>query len=613
MGNRPLRMKRTHTVVLRILFLAGTVCLLAGCPGDKPKAPTTPTTSTGHEDTLNATDPRWVSRNPASPEKAAVVFVHGIFGDTLGTWTNDNGQTFFDLLRTSPELKGKVDVYAFGFTSKMLGEGSLSIREAATKLDSSLTFDGVWNYPAVVFVAHSMGGLVVIRELQHFRNRLEQTPLVVLYATPSEGAQIATIGDLFLTNPALGPMKPIDGNEFLKALDDDWTDTPRPQTKVVCAYETKPTGPILVVPWAGASRHCDEAAKAIEDSSHLTIVKPDRPTHPSVVVAVNALNKYLFEAERDAGIDTPSFSPSGEAWSYHVMDLNHANPALVINRGPRQVHYDITNVSPGIWVDPKDEDIAANGKSQLDIIVMRGDLQGSYNFDLKIEPLKPWHVTVVLPNIQAVQEQQRALASSISSDLSSYLSTGDTLAHLNKQPSEDQLHEVVDVARKTITKEHDHLAPQLQWLLTADALTSLGWPNLGRAALNEMNRVDTAFSQTEVAQSVGARVAALNGKPEMFEWVLPTNRRSEDAVKLQAGMVWVNPSSANDALRLSQSLQSVKALKPEGLILQGDIFNTQGDKARAQQAYIDANKIRKSSTTEEKIKNLREFQLEKNT
>jgi len=590
-----------------LLLLLG-ACLLAGCPWDKP---TTPTTSTGREDTLNATDPRWVSRNPEKPENTAVVFVHGIFGDTLGTWTNDNQKTFFDLLRTSPELNGKVDVYAFGFTSKMLGSGSLSIREAATKLDESLTFDHVWDYSTVVFVAHSMGGLVVIRELQHFPKRLEQTPLVVLYATPAEGAQIAAVGDLFLTNPALGQMRPNDGNEFLKLLDDDWTDTQRPRTRVICTYETKPTGPTVIVPWSSASRHCDEAAKAIEDSSHLTIVKPDRPTHPSVVVLVNAMNKYVFPT-REAGIDTPSFSKSGKDWAFQVMDLNHPNPAVVINRGPRQVHYDVVNVSPGVWVDPKDSDISAAGKAQLDVIIMRGELLGSYSFDLKVDPLPPWHVNVVLPDIQAVQAQQRALAASLSGDLSTYLGSGQTLAKLNQRSTDDQLREVVEVARRTVTKDRN-LDPKLQWLVTADALTSLGWPNLGRAALDEMNRAEPGFSQTSVAQSVGARVAALNGNPALFSWVAPANRRSQDDVKVSTATVWVDHSSAESALQLSHSLQSIKALKPEGLILQGDVFKAQGDKKRAQDAYLDSNKLRPSSVTQDRIRELQVMQQERHT
>jgi len=596
--------------ILHITLSVGAAFLLVGCPHDKP---TTPTTSTGRENTLNATDPRWVSRDPAAPQKVAVVFVHGIFGDTLGTWTSDNGQTFFDLLRTSPELRGKVDVYAFGFTSTMLGGGSLSIREAASKLDSSLTFDHVWDYPTVVFVAHSMGGLVVIRELYSNRNYLQQTPLIMLFGTPSAGAQIATIGDLFLQNPALGNMRPADGNEFLKLLDDDWTNTPHPQTRVVCAYETKATGPIVVVPWSSASRHCDEAARPIEDSSHLTIVKPDRPTHPSVVVLVNAINKYVFAAQRDAGIDTPNFSPSGSAWSYQVMDLNHANPAVLINRSPRQVHYDVINVSPGVWIDPKDSDIAAIGKAQLDIIIMRGELTNAYSFDLRVEPLPLWHVNVLLPPVQAVQTQQRELAASLSNDLSSYLNTGNTLAELNKQPNEKQLRAVVEIARKTVAREHPSLDPEVQWLVTGDALASLGWSNLAFTAMDEMNSTNPKFSQTDVAQSVGARIAALNGNPAKFDWVAPAHRRSEDDVKAQASMVWVDADSATEALRLSHSLQSVSSLKREGLILQGDVFKVKGDTTHAKEAYFEANKIRKSAVTDDRIKNLREFNFGKNT
>lgn len=596
-------------IFCNVMIIVSVVSTLPGC---HQKNHDESLTSAEEKVKLNTTDPRWVFRNANSPQKTAVVFVHGIFGDTLGTWTNPNGQTFFDLLRKSPELKGSIDVYAFGFTSKMFGGGSLSIREAAAKLDESLTFDHVWDYPSVVFVAHSMGGLVVIRELTHVPKRLEQTPLVMLFATPSTGAQISTIGNLFLQNPALEQMRPSDGNEYLKQLDDDWTDTVHPGTRVVCAYETKPLGPVLVVPWSGSSRHCDEAAHAIEDTTHLTIVKPDRPKHPSVVVLVNAMNKYVFSADRDEGIDTPSFSREGGNWSFKIMDLNHANPALVINRGPRQVHYDVVNVSPGVWVDPRDENIAANGKATLDVIIMRGELLGSYSFELKVEPLPPWHVNVVLPDIQAIQAQQQALASNLSIALSRYLSAGDTLTRLNKRPAKVQLHDVAEIARQTIAKGHDNLPLRVQWLVTADALTSLGWPNLGGAALDEMNQADPAFGQTAVAQMVGARVAALNGHPGMFSWVLPTNRRTIDEMEIQAPTLWPTALSAADAQRLSRSFQLIGALKSNGLMLQGDIFKAQGQTERARNAYFDATKIQNSIILNQKIKSLKNMRLEKN-
>lgn len=99
--------------------------------------------------------------------------------------------TFFTLLTGVPDEGAKLDMYAFGFTSNMLTAGSLDIRESASKLHEYLQFARVLDYPTVVFVAQSMGGLIVLRELINHREMMEKVPLVVLFATPQAGAQIA--------------------------------------------------------------------------------------------------------------------------------------------------------------------------------------------------------------------------------------------------------------------------------------------------------------------------------------------------------------------------------------------------------------------------------------
>ena len=43
-----------------------------------------------HTDASNQTEPTWVKQHTPHAE-IAWVFVHGIFGDTLGTWTNSGG------------------------------------------------------------------------------------------------------------------------------------------------------------------------------------------------------------------------------------------------------------------------------------------------------------------------------------------------------------------------------------------------------------------------------------------------------------------------------------------------------------------------------------------
>src|SRR5438309_389588 len=85
----------------------------------------------------NTTDPQWVvQKTPKS--KVAVVFVHGIFGDTLGTWTGENKKTFFKYLEEAPDVGSKLDMFAFGFTSNLIRPGSFDIQEAANRLNESL-------------------------------------------------------------------------------------------------------------------------------------------------------------------------------------------------------------------------------------------------------------------------------------------------------------------------------------------------------------------------------------------------------------------------------------------------------------------------------------------
>jgi hypothetical protein len=61
-------------------------------------------------------DPHWVVQQKPRA-KVALVYVHGVTGDMVGTWTASNGRTFFDLVNENPATKGKADAFVFGFPS----------------------------------------------------------------------------------------------------------------------------------------------------------------------------------------------------------------------------------------------------------------------------------------------------------------------------------------------------------------------------------------------------------------------------------------------------------------------------------------------------------------
>jgi len=251
----------------------------------------------------NSEVPQWVYRVPSpSPRPdTAIVFVHGIFGGTLTTWHNPKANTdFYDLLSKDPKYDTRFDIFAFGFTSNYLKPGSFSILQAATQLRSQLQHQRVFDYQRVVFVAHSMGGLVVMRMLLDNKEYLQPSdpqkiPLVFLFSTPQEGSQIAVIARRLLNNPALAEMLPDERSDFIYQLDRDWKKTSPTEVRphLACAYETLNTFGVRIVSWPSATRFCDSNPEPV-GADHIDIVKPSNSTSDSSYVALaNALDNYV--------------------------------------------------------------------------------------------------------------------------------------------------------------------------------------------------------------------------------------------------------------------------------------------------------------------------------
>ena len=249
----------------------------------------------------NTSDPQWISRQePNAP--VAVVFVHGIFGDTIGTWSGSK-TSFFDILKQN---NPNVDIFAFGFTSSMFKRGSLAVDEAANLLYARLENEGVLAYPSIFFVNHSMGGLIVMRMLIQRPDVREKTPEIVLFGTPTEGAQITKLASRVINNPALVDMLPADKNTFLRSLDTDFKALSN-KPRVWCGYEKIPIAGVMIVPSTSASRLCDSSLAIA--ANHIDIVKPDRVKHDSFMIVQQALKKLLTPC-RNASHGIENYSSS---------------------------------------------------------------------------------------------------------------------------------------------------------------------------------------------------------------------------------------------------------------------------------------------------------------
>lgn len=473
-----LRRQRWWTSIVAALF-----ALLAAC--DQPAA-------------MNREDPGWVDR--ADPQhKIALVFVHGIFGSTRGTWTGGNGESFFRLLKRDARLAPQVDTYAFGFSSNMLSGGSLDIREAANKLQSYLSPAGVLDYQAIVFVGHSMGGLVIMRYLANNLDKnpelAEKVPLIVLFSAPMEGAQVAQLATLVLKNPALSNLRPVDSNDMLKQLSDDWASL-AVKPRVSCAYETADVGGMRIVPWGSATRVCAGRPLAIDNADHITLVKPDRATHPAYVFLAGELIEHVLPLQLGARLELPDFQRDRNVYLFTLASPEEN--ARLMNTGRGRMKYWIAEksskallVSPGATPQP----IKGQSTEWLTVALRVDADQTAYAFTLKSDLPSEQRVRVLVPDLGQLRQGHRRNAVKVTSALADYLRSaarsGD-LAALQSDP--DRLNEQLAlVARKALGEQIKRLPGTEQWLLTADLLAAANLTNIASAALAHSEGIDAFY------------------------------------------------------------------------------------------------------------------------
>jgi pimeloyl-ACP methyl ester carboxylesterase len=127
-----------------------------------------------------------------STPSMAVVFIHGILSDSDKCWLHSSGAYWPDLLAGHQPLD-KVGIYDFTHQTGIFS-GSYSLGDVVDALKESLSLDNVTASNRIIFVAHSMGGIIarryIVQRLDELVERGTEIGLFLI-ASPSLGSSYA--------------------------------------------------------------------------------------------------------------------------------------------------------------------------------------------------------------------------------------------------------------------------------------------------------------------------------------------------------------------------------------------------------------------------------------
>jgi len=227
----------------------------------------------------------WV-RHPAEGAPV-VVFVHGVLSSGEKGWKHPGGGFWPAIVADDPKLQD-VGVYVFDYKTGFFS-GNYSLGDAVDALKEHLKFDSVATTSGIVFVCHSMGGIVVRRFLVSRAVELidRDIPVAIfLVASPSLGSDYANLAAPLarrFSHSQAAALRFSQSNTWLNDLDRDFINMREQRRLRLAGKELVEDQSIvmrrwwrkqIVEPFSGA-RYFGDPIK-IPDSDHFSIAKiPD--------------------------------------------------------------------------------------------------------------------------------------------------------------------------------------------------------------------------------------------------------------------------------------------------------------------------------------------------
>src|ERR1700744_3654970 len=131
----------------------------------------------------------WVRKSSGS---SAVIFVHGLLSSPETCWRNETGAYWPELLAAEPSFRS-VGIYTYAYSTSIFS-GSYRLSDVVDDLKERARLDRLIDCRKLVFVCHSMGGIVVRKLLVERASEFIEREIPIglfLVASPSLGSTYA--------------------------------------------------------------------------------------------------------------------------------------------------------------------------------------------------------------------------------------------------------------------------------------------------------------------------------------------------------------------------------------------------------------------------------------
>jgi tetratricopeptide (TPR) repeat protein len=259
----------------------------------------------------------------SGPGSPVIIFLHGVLGDSKSTWTNGESGAYWPNLLTQDDVFSGTSIFVHDYVTGMFERGSLNIDELAGQLKVRLDAAGVMERGPLIFVAHSMGGLVVRDFLLKYRDKIvDKTKFTFFLATPTTGAEIAKWATLVSRNPQFREMEKVRSFDYLEDIERNWqASESMKRIPAYCLYEKQGTYGHLVVDMTSASHLCNTEPIAVQ-ANHIDIAKPVNPTALQYEALKTAFSKEMVVTSKQALVDRGFAFLANRDYSRALKDFN---------------------------------------------------------------------------------------------------------------------------------------------------------------------------------------------------------------------------------------------------------------------------------------------------